>query len=72
MTALHKAEIKQLRSDARKLETVAKHLREQARSLAAEQRAEETRASFMSKRSKVDPDLIITPEPFMEEVNNAH
>jgi hypothetical protein len=38
MTAMHKAEIKQLRGDARRLEAVAKHLRAQAKDLAREDR----------------------------------
>jgi hypothetical protein len=41
ITSMHKTEIKQLRSDARKLETVAKHLRQQAKALSREAKVNE-------------------------------
>lgn len=62
--SLHRSEIKQLRSDARKLETVAKHLRQQAKDLAMEEKANKARAGFFAKQSKVDPS--VTLEPFTE------
>lgn len=69
MTKLEKSiltDVKQLRRDAKKLETVAKHLREQAKTLLsdlkANQRAEVARTNFYSKKSHVDPELVLTPD----------
>jgi len=59
---LHKAKIKELRADARKLVVIAKHLREEAKSLAMEERAEKARANFYSKHSKIDPSIVLTPD----------
>lgn len=54
MSRLHKARIRQLRTDARRLETVAKHLRDEAKSLALEDRAEARRhATFHHARSSI-------------------
>jgi septal ring factor EnvC (AmiA/AmiB activator) len=57
--------IKALRRDATKLETVAKHLRQEAKEIAEEirreDRAEKARANFYSKRSNVDPGLPLVP-----------
>lgn len=58
---LHKAKMKELRADARKLVVIAKHLREEAKSLAMEERAEKARANFYSKSAKIDPPTILTP-----------
>lgn len=63
---MHDAVVKQLRTDARRLETVAKHLRQQARDLAVEkktnERAEKLMSNFYSKQSKVDPTLALIPD----------
>ena len=67
------SQVKQLRTDARKLEVIAKHLRLEAKSqvnlLKAEERAEQARANFFSKQSKVDPNIILIPKEqiFAEE-----
>jgi hypothetical protein len=62
---MQKAQIKQLRLDARRLETIAKHLRERARDIAnclrADIRAEQTRANFYSKQAKVDSGVPLIP-----------
>jgi hypothetical protein len=58
--------IKVLRRDAKKLETVAKHLRLQAKEIAddirSEEKAEKIRANFYTKQSKVDPSLPLVPD----------
>ena len=59
---LHKVQIKQLRADARKLVAIAKHLRDEAKSLAMEEKAEKARANFYSKPAKVDPNIVLTPD----------
>ncbi len=63
---IYKREIKQLRTDARKLETIAKHMRIRAKeisdSMRADQKGESARVNFYSKQSKVDPDTVITPD----------
>ena len=59
---LHKAQIKQLRADARKLVVIAKHLRDEAKSLAMEERAAKARTNFYSKQSNIDPGVILTPD----------
>jgi hypothetical protein len=64
---LHQAEIRQLRADARKLETVAKHLRERARDIAREEKLTQAGKNFFSKPSKIDPSLILTAEGLMEQ-----
>lgn len=64
---LHKAQIKQLRADARKLVTIAKRLRDEAKSLAIEEKAEKARVNFYSKRAKVDPNIVLTPDIPEEE-----
>ena len=60
------AQIKALRRDARKLDTIAKHLRQEAQELAArlkaDERAEAARANFFSKKAKVDNETILTPD----------
>jgi len=58
---LRKARIKQLRADARKLVAVAKRLRDEAKSLVMEERAEKAQANFYSKRAKVDPNVVLSP-----------
>ena len=64
---MHQAEIKRLRSDARKLETVARHLRDDARRLAREEKLEQARVGFFAKESKIDPSLILEPIPAVFE-----
>ena len=64
---LHKAQIKQLRADARKLVAIASRLRDEANSLAAEERAEKARANFYSKQAKVDLSIVLTPDIPREE-----
>ena len=64
---LHKAQIKQLRADARKLVAIAKHLRDEAKSLVMEEKAEKARANFYSKRARVDPSIVLTPDIPEEE-----
>ncbi len=58
-------EIKQLRADARRLDTIAKHLRARANALADEikrdERVEKAQTNFYSKKSKIDPGLVLTP-----------
>jgi hypothetical protein len=56
-------DIRQLRQDARRLETVAKHLRAKARDLGREQKLTKAAATFFSKRSQIDPSIVLTPEP---------
>ncbi len=60
------AEIKRLRADARRLDTIAKHLRERAKQLAdglkADEKAERARVNFFSKKSSIDPGLVLTPD----------
>ncbi len=58
----HKAQIKQLRADARRLVAIASHLRDEAKSLAMEERAEKARANFYSKQARIDPSLVLTPD----------
>jgi len=67
-------QIKRLRSDARKLDAIANHLRQEAKELAAglkaDERAEKARANFYSKPAKVDPGLTLTPDladPFNQD-----
>jgi len=62
-TTLNDLYVKQLRQDARRLETVAKHLRQLARDAAREARLTKSAASFFAKRSNVDPATILTPFP---------
>jgi len=66
LKAMQKAQVKQLRRDAIKLETVAKHLRIQAKQIAdnmrADDRAEKMRANFFSKPAKIDPSIPIVPD----------
>lgn len=63
---MYKAQIKQLRRDARKLDTIAKHLRQEANelvaSIKAEKKAAAARANFYSKQAKVDKDLTLVPD----------
>jgi hypothetical protein len=58
--------VKSLRRDAKKLETVAKHLRLQAKDIAngvrADLRAEKQQANFYSKYAKVDGKTPIIPK----------
>jgi len=62
VSSLHKVKIKQLRADARRLVVIAKHLRDEAHSLAMEERAERARVNFYSKPSSVDPGVVMTPD----------
>lgn len=59
-------EAKQLRKDARRLDTIAKHLRDRAseilKGIKADERAEAARTNFYSKPAKIDPSLPLTPE----------
>lgn len=70
MNQIYKSQIRQLRSDARKLSAIAKHLRQQAQDLTNETKfeakAEKARTTFFSKPSKIDPTLIIEPKPEKE------
>ncbi len=66
-TNLHKAQIKQLRADARKLVAIARHLRDEAMSLAMEEKAEKVRANFYSKRASVDPSIALIPDILEEK-----
>lgn len=59
--SLNLREARALRADARRLETVAKHLRLQARELVREDRLRTTKAEFFSKTSHIDPKLTLTP-----------
>lgn len=56
---------KQMRSDARKLDVIAKHLRSRAMELLngikVEEKAAAARANFFSKESKVDPGIPLVP-----------
>lgn len=65
-TALRQ-KIKRLRSDARRLDAIANHLRQEAKELAAgiktDERAERARTNFFSKPAAVDPVLTLTPDP---------
>ena len=60
-------QIKALRRDARKLDTIAKHLRQEAtdltRQLKADERAEKARTNFFSKTANVDGATVLTPDP---------
>lgn len=60
-----RSRIKQLRSDARKLDNIAKHLRIEANELAegirVEERAEQARANFYSKKASVDSSTPLVP-----------
>lgn len=62
---LHDTEIKSLRSDARKLSLVAKHLRQRANELAKEKRANDkadnARRGFFAKKANVDNTTILEP-----------
>jgi hypothetical protein len=59
-------EIKFLRGDARRLTAIARHLRDRAKQLAddikAQDRAEKARANFFSKKSNIDPSINLIPE----------
>lgn len=61
-----RSQIKRLRSDARKLDAIANHLRSEAKELAAglkaDEKAEAARTNFFSKPAKVDPGLTLTPD----------
>lgn len=63
---VERLKVRQLRGDAWKLETVVRHLWQQARDILAgikaDQTAETVRANFYSKQSKADPRLILTPD----------
>lgn len=64
MGKLHQLKIKQLRTDARKLRVIAKHLSEEAAELAREQKRadkEAIKTNFYSKRAKVDNKTVLTP-----------
>lgn len=61
-SSLHKAKIKELRADARKLVVIARHLREEAKSLAMEERAKKAMVNFYSKTAKIDPSIVLTPD----------
>ena len=74
---LHTAAVKRLRSDALRLEAVARHLRQQAKQLVAEERANEraenARANFyrtwmglLSKPAQVDSTIPLVPNLFSE------
>jgi hypothetical protein len=66
LKAMVKSQVKQLRKDAIKLETVARHLRQQAKQLADQQRADErsekARVNFYSKPANIDPSITLTPD----------
>ena len=74
---IEEAQVKQLRKDAIRLETVAKHLRLQAHAIAARLRSDLLRgraqANFFAKKSNIDPDLPLIPtvEDFTEDKNNG-
>ena len=65
MNKFERYQVNQLRTDARKLETVSKHLRNQAKEITKDAKvrdlAAQTRASFYSRQSKVDPTVVRTP-----------
>lgn len=65
LKSVTQAQIKQLRSDARKLIVIAKHLKAQAQELADEikatERAEQAQANFYSKNANIDSSLPLTP-----------
>lgn len=70
-------QVKMLRADARRIETVAKHLRAQAKEIVkqmkAESNAEKKSAGFFAKQSSVDKNLTLNPNApdFIEsEVND--
>jgi len=66
LQSVTRAQIKQLRSDARKLSVIVNHLRAQAQALAdeirAEERAERARTNFYSKPAKIDEGITLTPD----------
>lgn len=65
MSTLHTVEIKQLLTDARRLTTIAKHLRKQAKALTnennAEARALRVQTNFFAKPAAIDPNIPLVP-----------